>query len=63
MPLILEDAENNLTPLSREMFAEHYERLAVLDDEIKTQDQRIKRLCQANDTVHDLQKYEVLELW
>ncbi len=49
MPLILEDAENNLTPLSREMFTEHYERLVVLDDEIKTQDQRISGLCQANE--------------
>ncbi len=49
LPLILEDAENNLTPLSREMFAEHYERLRGLDDEIKTQDQRINRLCQTNE--------------
>jgi len=49
LPLILEDAENSLTPLSREMFAEHYERLVVLDDEIKAQDQRISRLCQANE--------------
>ena len=31
LPLIVEDAENNLTPLSRELFAEHYERLVVLD--------------------------------
>ena len=49
LPLILEDAENKLTSLSREMFAEHYERLVVLDNEIKTQDQRINRLCQANE--------------
>ncbi len=49
LPLIFEDAENNLTPLSREMFAEHYEKLVVLDDEIKTQDQRISRLCQDNE--------------
>ena len=49
LPLILEDAENTLTPLSREMFAEHYERLVVLDEEIKDQDQRINRLCQAHE--------------
>lgn len=49
LPLIVEDAENNLTPLSRELFAEHYERLVVLDDEIKMQDQRISRLCQVNE--------------
>lgn len=52
LPLILEDAENNLTPLSREMFAEHYERLVALDEEIKTQDGRISRLCQS----HELSK-------
>jgi transposase len=49
LPLILEDAENNLTALSREMFAEHYERLGVLDNEIKGQDQRISRLCHGNE--------------
>ena len=29
LPLILEDAENGLTALSRELFAEQYERLKV----------------------------------
>ena len=48
LPFILEDAENNLTPLSREVFAEQYEKLAALDDEIKAQDQRISRLCNSN---------------
>jgi transposase len=49
LPLILEDAENGLTDLSRELFAEQYEKLKVLDTEIKAQDQRINRLCNAND--------------
>jgi transposase len=49
LPLILEDAENGLTDLSRELFAEQYEKLKTLDDEIKAQDQRINRLCNAND--------------
>lgn len=49
MPLILEDAKNGLTPLSREMFREHYERLVILDAEIKDQDQRVSRLCQDNE--------------
>ena len=35
LPLILEDAENGLTDLSREMFAEQYEKIKALDDEIK----------------------------
>lgn len=49
LPLILEDAENGLTALSRELFAEQYERLKALDDEIKAQDQRVNRLCNANE--------------
>ena len=50
LPLILEDAENDLTPLSREVFAEQYEDLTVLDEEIKIHDRRISRLCNSNDT-------------
>lgn len=46
LPLILEDAENALSTLSRELFAEQYEQLKLLDDEIKAQDCRINRLCQ-----------------
>lgn len=49
LPLILEDAENKLTPLSRELFAEQYEELTRLDDKIQEQDRRITRLCD-NDT-------------
>jgi len=48
LPLILEDAENGLPSLSRELFAEMYEALSKLDDDIKAQDRRINRLCQQN---------------
>lgn len=48
LPLILEDAENDLTDLSREMFAEQYEKLVVLDEEIRHQDRRITRLSNSN---------------
>ena len=48
LPLILEEGENHLTPLSRELFAEQYEKLKQLDSEIKAQDQRITRLCSQN---------------
>lgn len=41
----MEDADNTLTPLSRELFTEQYEQLKVLDDNIKAQDNRINRLC------------------
>ena len=49
LPLILEDAENDLTPLSREIFAEHYARLVALDEEIKLQDQRMSALCKSDE--------------
>lgn len=49
LPWILEDAENGLTALSREVFADHYEKLKHLDAEIKALDQRIHRLCQDNE--------------
>lgn len=48
LPLILDDAENNLTPLSRAVFAEQYAQLKALDDAIKDQDRRISRLCNSN---------------
>ena len=49
LPLILEDAENDLTALSREMFAGQHESLRVLDEKIKEQDRRISRLCNSNE--------------
>jgi transposase len=48
LPLILADANNGLTPLSRELFAEQYQQLNALDQTIKDQDQCIGRLCQQN---------------
>lgn len=48
LPSILEDAENNLSPLSRELIAEQYEKFKQLDSDIKAQDQRINRLCAEN---------------
>ncbi len=48
LPLILEDAENSLPSLSRELFAEMYESLSKLDEDINAQDRRINRLCQQN---------------
>ena len=48
LPFILEDAENALTALSRELFAELYQSLRALDDDIKAHDRRIGQLCQQN---------------
>jgi transposase len=49
LPFILEDAENGLTHLSRELFAEHYDKLKELDKAIKSHEQRIGRLCNQNE--------------
>jgi transposase len=48
LPLILEDAENGLSTLARELLAEQYDTLKALDADIKAHDQRISRLCNAN---------------
>jgi transposase len=49
LPFILEDAENGLTALSRELFAELHEKLQTLDTNIKAYDARISRLCSQNE--------------
>lgn len=49
LPSILEDAANGLTALSRELFAEQYEKLKILDSDIEAQDRRINRLCVQNE--------------
>jgi transposase len=48
LPEILEDGENGLTALGRELFAERYDQLKELDRQISEQDQRIERLAQQN---------------
>ena len=49
LPELLEDAENVLTILSRTAFAEQYERLLEIDQEIQHYDKKISQLCQANE--------------
>ena len=49
LPELLEDAENSLTLISRTAFAEQYERLLQIDEEIQVHDKKINQLCQANE--------------
>lgn len=49
LPLILENADNALTTLSRALIAELYERLKQLDLDIKAQERRIQELCASNE--------------
>lgn len=48
LPLILEDAENGLSTLSRSLFADQYHALIALDETIKKLDQQIEALCRQN---------------
>jgi transposase len=48
LPFVLEDAENGLTAMSRELFRALYERLVELDEDVREQDRRMQRLCAKN---------------
>jgi transposase len=48
LPVILENIDNALTPMSLELFTELSERVQVIDADIKKHDQRINRLCGEN---------------
>lgn len=49
LPFILEDAENGLTTLARELFFQQKEQLDKLDGELKTLDTKVKYLCEQNE--------------
>jgi transposase len=49
LPDILEDAENGLTPLARELFVELYEELQGLNQRFEACEQRIKQMNQGNE--------------
>ena len=48
LPAILEDADNDLTVLTRQMFAELYERLVALDERIAHYDRQLQQLHRAS---------------
>ena len=54
LPLIIEDAENGLTSLSRELFSELLDELHLLDARLKQCEQRIKRMNQNNEVCQRL---------
>lgn len=54
LPEILEDAENGLTTLARELFAEHLEELLTLDQRFKLIEKRIGTLNQENEVCQRL---------
>ena len=53
---LLEDAENELTPMARELFSALREELCVLDDRVKQADKQVKHLAQDHLTCQRLMK-------
>ncbi len=60
LPEVLEDAENGLTPLTRELFADHLDELRLIDQRFECCEQRIKALNKENDVCRRLDEDEVL---
>jgi len=58
LPLILEDAENGLSALVRELFEDLYCQLRELDDKVATYDQKIKQVFMASPACQRLAKVE-----
>ena len=56
LPLMLEDAENGLTPLAREFFAELLEELRDIDQRFERCEKSIKAVNQDNELCHRLEE-------
>ena len=54
LPEILEDAETNLSPLARQVFADSYARLVDLDHQIQTYQQHLETVCQQSPVCRQL---------
>ena len=58
LPSILEDAENDLPEVAREVFANQYERLCELDSKIDEYDKKIEALAKADEDAKRLMALE-----
>lgn len=58
LPDILEDAENELTPIGQALFSEQYEEFKRLDDRVKKYDKKIDQAVQRNEVCQRLMKIE-----
>ena len=58
LPEILQDAENGVPALAREVFAELYERLQGLDERLRAYDHRIAQLARSSEAAQRLMQLE-----
>lgn len=58
LPFILEDAENGLSPLARELFGDLYQQLLELDTKVAAYDRKLKQIFMASPVCRRLAKVE-----
>jgi transposase len=58
LPVIVEDGDNALTPLAREVMRELYDQLVMLDERIRRADHLLKRVFAENESCQKLAKIE-----
>lgn len=56
LPLILEDAENELSISGRKLFSDLYEQLRNVDEKVKQYDFQVEQICQNNETCKRLRQ-------
>jgi len=58
LPFILEDAENGLSPLARELFGDLYRQLLELDEKVSSYDRKIRRIFRSSPACKRLAQVE-----
>jgi len=56
LPLILEDAKNNLTDLARELFADVYEQFKAVNKQVKSYDNKLEQLSHQSEVCQRLRQ-------
>lgn len=58
LPLVLEDAENELTPLSRELISDLHEELKDLDVQVLLYDKKVEMVFKSNEVCQNIEKID-----
>ncbi|MHB8169810.1 MAG: IS110 family RNA-guided transposase [Thermoleophilia bacterium] len=58
LPFILEDADNGLSPLARELFSDLYQQILELDEKVASYDRKIRRIFKSSPVCQRLAQVE-----